>query len=261
MRLAEAQALFHALATGGAVPADEAARLVVSTPGLDARERIGIYAGMYVARLVEALRADFPKVARLLGDERFHALGEAYARAHPSDDPDLGRFGRRLPAFLGAHPAPERPELADLAALEWARSEVFLEAEARAAGPEELALDPGAFAAARLRLAPALRLVVAGHDVAPLWRALEREEPPPPPAPGAAALAVWRNGFDVFHAALDPEEAAALRRALAGAPLAEVCAAFGGREDAAGAAFAALSSWVDDGWIARVDPGGRTAAA
>ena len=260
MTLAETQAAFHALATGGEVPRDAAERIAISTPGLSAGERIGIYAGMYVARLVEALAADHPMLRRLLGEERFAVLGEAYAREHPSGDPDLGRFGRHLAAYLRRRPAPDRPDLADLAALEWARSEVFLEAPAEPAGRGDLALEPASFLAARLRFVPALRLLRAGHAVAPLWRALEREEPPPPPAPGSAAIAVWRSGFDVLHAGLDADEAAALERALGGRPLEEVCAAFEEREDGAEAAFAALSSWVDDGWIARVEPPARRAS-
>jgi hypothetical protein len=66
-------------------------------------------------------------------------------------------------------------------------------------------------------------------------------------------VAVWRSGFDVFHAALEEDEAAALGRALAGEPLAHVCEAFGERADAAQAAFEALSSWVDDGWVAGIE--------
>jgi hypothetical protein len=252
VRLAETQALFHALVTGDA-PAGAAERIAVSTPGLDAEERVGIYAGMYRARLVEALAADFPKLKRLLGDERFWALGVAYAAEHPSEDADLGRFGRNLAAFLRRHPSPDRPDVADLAALEWARSEVFFEASAEPLRREDLALAPEAFAPARLRFVPALRLVEGTHAAAPLWRALEVGELPPAPAPGPEAIAVWRNGFEVFHASLVPEEADALARALGGAALAHVCGAFAGLAEPAAAAFAALSSWVDDGWVAGVD--------
>jgi len=252
--LAETQALFHALATGEEIGAAEAERLVLSTPELPAAERIGIYAGMYASRLVDALRADFPKLAALLGEERFRVLGEAYARAHPSAAPDIGRFGRHLAGYLRAYPARGRPDLSDLAALEWARSEAFFEAPAGPAGREDLAaLGAERFAAARLRLVPALRLVRLEHGVVPLWRALEDGAPPPPPVPGASAAAVWRRGFDVLHAAIGPEEALALEAALRGEALGEICGAFAGREDAAEAAFAALGSWLDEGWVARVD--------
>ncbi len=255
MTLAETQAAFHALATRAADPPSAAEDFLVGSPELGAAERVGIYADMYLWRLADALREDYPKLAALLGDERFLALAEAYARQHPPDRPDLGQFGRHLPAFLRRFPAPERPDLADLAALEWARSEVFFEAPSPSAGHDALAgLGPEAFLDARLELVPAFRLLVLDHDAAAAWKLLERGEPAGPPAPGPAAVAVWRAGFDVFHARVGPDEAVALRAARGGEPLARVCAAFGGAADPAGAAFAALASWLDEGWIAAVLP-------
>jgi hypothetical protein len=50
------------------------------------------------------------------------------------------------------------------------------------------------------------------------------------------------------------DEARAIETALTGAPLPRVCAAFERRQDPAAAAFAALSSWLDEGWIAGVEP-------
>jgi hypothetical protein len=98
------------------------------------------------------------------------------------------------------------------------------------------------------------RLLAVEHDAAGLWRALERGELAPPPAPGIHALAVWRGGFDVFHTGLDLEEATALEGVAAGDPLSRVCAAFAGCEDAAQAAFAAITSWFHEGWIAALEP-------
>jgi len=80
---------------------------------------------MYLFRLVEALREDYRLVARLLGDDAFFALCAGYVGAHPSRNPSLARLGAELPAFLRERPAP-RPDLADLAALEWARAEAFI---------------------------------------------------------------------------------------------------------------------------------------
>lgn len=244
--LAGQQRAFHAAATGpgGLLPG-----LLRDTPGLDAVAGAGLYAGMYLARLEEALEADFPALSAVLGPDRLHALAHAYAAAHPSDDPDLGRFGRHLPAFLAAHPG-ERPDLADLARLEWARAEVLVAADAVPAGRESLAaLGSGRFPRARLRLVPALRLLELAHDTPAVWRAHERGEPPPPARAAELRVAVWRTGFDVVHGALEPREARALAAAARGASVAVVLAAFDG-EGAAAAGFAALTSWLDEGWIA-----------
>jgi hypothetical protein len=252
--LAETQALFHEVLTGG--PDASPARLeacFAGTAELPAADRLAIYAGMFLSRQVEALRQELPRLAAFLGEERFGGLCQDYLRQHPSEHHDIGQLGRHLAAFLRRHPDPSRPDLADLAELELARDAVFLEAPAAAVGPEALAALPeGSFLEARLRFVPALRLLAQDHDVAALWRSLERGEEPGPPKAGPAAVAVWRTGFDVFHAALDPAEAAALASALAGEPLSRVCAAFGEGESAAAAAFAALSSWLEEGWVAGV---------
>ncbi|WP_242336669.1 MULTISPECIES: DNA-binding domain-containing protein [unclassified Anaeromyxobacter] len=251
MRLAETQAAFHALATRAADPPCAAEDFLVGSPELLALERIGIYADMYLWRLTDALREDYPKLAALLGDERFLEVADTYAREHPSDRPDLGQFGRRLPAFLRRSPAPERADLADLAALEWARAEVFFEAPATPVARDALAvLGPDAFLDARLVLPPALRVLSLGHDAATLWRRLEDGEQPDAPIAIPTAVVVWREGFEVFHGRIELDEARALDAARAGDPLASVCALFGQREDPAAAAFAALVSWFDQGWIA-----------
>ncbi len=253
MTLAETQAAFHALATRAADPPNAAEEFLVGAPDLPAGERIGIYADMYLWRLTDALRDDYPKLAALLGDERFLALAEAYAREHPSDRPDLGQFGRHLPAFLRRFPASERADLADLAALEWARSEVFFGAPATPVARDALsALGPDTFLDTRLQVIPALRILALGHDAATLWRRLEDDEPADAPIASPTAMVVWRKGFEVFHGRIELDEARALDAARAGDPLASVCAAFGQREDPAAAAFAALASWFDEGWIAAI---------
>lgn len=262
MTLAETQAAFHALATRGAAPPLPADDFLVGSPELPAAERVGIYADMYQWRLTDALREDYPKLAAVLGDERFLALAEAYAREHPSDHPDLGQFGRHVPAFLRRFPGCERADLHDLAALEWARSEVFFDAPVPPLGRAALAaLDPAAVSAARLEVIRALRVLRLEHDVLATWRRLEHGETAGPVLAAPTAVVVWRTGFDVFHSVIEPDEASALELAGAGERLAAICEAFEGREDPATAAFAALASWFDEGWISAVVSPGTTRPA
>ena len=257
MTLLETQRLFHAAITGAAPPAGLRA-CFADTPGLAAEDGVALYAGMYRARLGEALRETFPALARHLGEARFAALAGDYLTRHPSAHHDVGQVGRSLPAFLRRHPAPDRPDLCDLAALEWARQRAFFAPPSSAAGPSAFAaLAPTAFASARLRLSPALHLLALGHDVAPAWRALSAGEAAGPARPGAVRVAVWRRGFEVFHAALAAEEAEALRRARAGAGLGEVCEPFAAGADPAEAARAALAGWLGEGWISAVVPARR----
>ncbi len=253
MTLAETQALFYAALSGSpdATP-ERIASCFAGTAELPAGERVGIYAGMVLWRQVDALRQDFPKLAALLGDEPFFALARAYVQEVPSRCGDLGRRGEALAGWLRRRPGLPRPDLADLAELEWARAEVFFEAALPPARAEALSrLGPEPFAAASLRLVPALRLLDLECDAPALWRRIEDGEAPGEPVPRPTAVAVWRPEHQVFHATRPRPEAEALRRSAAGAPLSEVCAAFEGPE-AAREAFEAIGSWFAEGWVAEV---------
>ena len=250
----------------GARPANEA---FTSFGALDAGARLSIYADMFLWRQVDALREDFPKLAAVTGDHAFFELASDYLHHHPSTHPSLGRLGDALPSFLAeraaARPAgaahadfaahadcgghahlagAARSDLADLAALEWTRNQVFEEAHAPVADASLLQqhADAGAL---RLAFTPALRLLSLPHDVVALWTALDEGLEVPAPLPSPTHVAVWRKEFLVLHAAISETEATALRRALDGAPLAVICDVF----DDVPPALAAVASWFAEQWI------------
>jgi hypothetical protein len=187
------QELFWGLITApeGVRPAldDLTRRGLLEGPGLDGLfvgddrlssvERLDIYANMYFFRLLDCVREDFPKVAAAIGGDRFHNLVTDYVLRHPSRHPSLRYLGQRFPAFIAAHPiAGERPWLADLARLEWARADLFDAPDAGALGREDLARLPEDRAGeARLRLVPAFALLRFDFGVVPLWRDLEDGAP------------------------------------------------------------------------------------
>jgi hypothetical protein len=252
MRLAEAQQLFWSLAArGDGTRARHASEAFVGTPDLSAAGRMEIYANMFVWRQIDALREDFPKLVALMGDEAFYALGEAYVRAHPSGHYSLSEFGRHLAGFL-QECSVGRPDLSDMAALEWARAEVFEAAVVPVASPECLrTLARADFANRRLTVVPALRLLRLQHDVLETWRRIEEGAAVSRPRRSVTFAAVWRKEFDIFHVRLDAEEAGALERAMAGEPIGVVCEAFANRPDAVEAALHAVGSWFAEGWIAQ----------
>jgi hypothetical protein len=250
LSLAETQSIFWN-ALQGDVDEAEIDRCFVGSTDLPALERVEIYGNMYVWRIVDALREEFPKVASLLGDDAFFDAMAEYIGQEPSESPDLGQMGRRLPEFLKSYAGP--PGLADLAALEWARSQVFLEADAPSAAATALAgVASEDVPAVRLQVIPALRLLSFEHSPLQVWQQIEDGEPPGVPDAAAGHAAVWRREFDVFHVSLNTEEAEALRRCVAGEPLERVCDAFAGHDDAATTAFAAIASWFAEGWISGV---------
>jgi hypothetical protein len=221
------------------------------------------FVGTFVhGRGASRLRLAYPMTTRLLGDAQLGTVAQQYVRwwrsrgTHTSAEPaSLSRFLRHAPSSL-------RADLPDLAALEEARTAVALEPQPEAIGASELAgLAPRAFLSAQLRFVAALRVLVLDHDALSLWRSVSAASPPDPPERVPTVAVVWRDRADVFHAKLDLEEALALESALAGDPLVRVCAAFGRGSDPARAAFAALASWFDEGWIAAVVSPGATRPA
>lgn len=219
---------------------------LVSGGALDAAERVHIYAEMYRLRTRDALREDFPHTAELLGDD-WDATVDAYVDRFHSEHPSLHRLGRSFVAFLG-----ERNGLGDLAALEWARSEAFVELDSPVATQASIAeLGPEKLPAARIALSKSVRLLELTYDADAVWRALDKQKKRPAFKKKALKLVVWRKGDAVFHVAVEADELEALRRAQSGATVAEVLEAFAGREDPAKAAFTALASWLNEEMISR----------
>lgn len=233
----------------------EISRIVAAGSTLGPAERIDIYAQMYFWRQVDALREDFPALAALLGEEHFPELVAAYLKVHPSEHPSLGRLGDRLAGFLREHVAEgARADLADVASLEWARSEVFVELDAVPLPRSAFSnLAPDAFAQSRLRLIPGMRLLSLQHDALGPWHAVEHAGPPPEPSARKQHLLVWRKHWSVFHVEVASDEAQALRWAREGRPVAEFCEAFAERESPAEAAFKALQSWLSEELVAGIE--------
>jgi hypothetical protein len=249
------------------VSREELARVIAGDGRASAIERLDVYANMYFFRILEVLRGYFPRLLAALGDDAFHDLVTDYLLRHPSRHPSLRYVGRHLPAFVRAEgPGRARPWLAELAALEWARLDVFDRADDPLLSREALAaLAPEAFAELPLALIGAHELVPARHAIELVWREAGADAAPasgpaaapsdPPLAGDGPALLVWRRGAEVFHRRLPSAEQRALALvgaggAGAGVSFGALCAALaadaGSDEEAAGQAAALLGRWLAD---------------
>jgi hypothetical protein len=211
---------------------------------------------MYFFRLLDILRADYEAVLAVVGDAAFHNLVTDYLCACPSTHPSVRNVGAGLPPYLRSHAfVADRPWLAELAALERARVEVFDGADAEPLTLDELrALAADDFARLPLPLVPSRAVVEARFAVDDVWRAVDQGATVRRPAPEPRTLIVWRHQLAVHHRPLDPGEGEALARAQAGAPFGLICDLFAQElpvEAAAAAAFRMLARWVTDGLIAR----------
>ena len=248
MNLAQLQSALFSLVTADRqmkVSADE----LVAAGALTAEQRVHVYAAMYVARTQDSIREDFPKVSKLLG-VAFESTVAAYVDRYPSTHFSLSMLGREFPKFLRESSS---IRLADLAQLEWMHCSVFVARDCEPLTARALAgMDPEKFAAATLEFIPALQLAWLTHDVRALWRAIENEEELPEVEPGKTPLLVWRKEHEVFHVALEHDEAMAIEALQQGGTIGAACEAFAERADPATAAFTAIGSWFSESMVARV---------
>jgi hypothetical protein len=222
--------------------------------GLGPAARIEVYADMYRARLIDVLREDFPRVLAILGEDEFRALACRYLAQHPSTHPSLRYVGRHFASFVAQ--AAVGPVLSDLARLEWARMEVFdaPDTEPLRLGDLE-SLAPGEWPALRLRPISACLVVESHWPVHQIWAdagapgfgAMVGE-------PADTAVRVWREGFDVSHAAMGALERRVFPLLERGEPFARLCEAAddgGDPEAAARGVGGLLMRWLEDGLLAR----------
>ncbi len=227
-----------------------AAEAMVGGGTLTPDERVDIYAEMFALRTQDSIREDFPKVTQLLGDG-FGDTVRAYVARYPSTHYSLSMLGKQFPQFLRDTGS---VRLGDLAMLEWLHADMFVARDAEPLTAAALqGLDPEKFAAGKLHFIPGLALAWVTHDVRALWRAIEDGGPLPEADVGRTPLLVWRKGHEVFHVAIEHDEAMAIEALQRGEVIGVALEAFAERPDPAVAAFTAIGSWFNEGMIARVE--------
>lgn len=183
--------------------------VVAESRGLSAHERLAVYTGGYVLRLLDCMRADFPVLRGFVGDSVFDAFAKAYVITMPPASHSLYDLGADFPRFLeetkpknwaldaGVNAMLDLPP--ELARLERARAEVL-----RARGTEN---DPPAveqispFAAfgesLTLQTTPCLRLLEMKFPLVDFLKSSDRGERTEPPEARASFVAVGRSNYRV----------------------------------------------------------------
>lgn len=229
----------------------------------DAANRLAVYQQGYRIRLREALATEFPGLALLAG-RRFARLLDDYIAAQPSTHFNIRWHGEGLARFL-ARTAPwrERPELAEMAQLDWAISTAFDAADHATASAADLAgIAPEAWAALRLHPLPHARLLTVTCNVDAFRRAADRGEPRPALRRWRLArhLLVWRPALEVRYRQVAAAELPALLGALDGEPFAHLCERLARRHGVAALPrmAALLAQWLEDGLIGQLALPGET---
>ena len=118
-----------------------------------------VYRNTVMKACIEALQANYPSVARLVGEPWFRAAAAVYVAAHPAQDPCLLHYGNAFADFLADfEPASSWPYLPDVARLDRLRTECHVAADAVPLEPAMLAgMAPERLGACVLRPHPAAR--------------------------------------------------------------------------------------------------------
>jgi Putative DNA-binding domain len=217
--------LLHALFTTNNIAAK-----AINTPaiGINKSTERGMqtYRANAAASARRSLRAAYPVIAQLIGDEAFEHLARDYWAQQPPTRGDLAQWGGELAGFIARISALQtEPYLSDVAKTEWALHTAATAAD-HAADLATLALlteqDPDALT---LQLAPGTALIhsqypVASMMTAHLYASPGFEEVGQKLHQKAAETAlVWRQGLRPMVSSCMTGEAAFISQLLAGKSL------------------------------------------
>jgi len=243
----------------GHLPSGRVGEVILPSKTLTPVERVGIYHGMYLLRMEEALESDYPALQHFLGPSGFRTLVAGYVMAFPSRSYTLNRLGDHVPEYVKAAPGVPRREFChDLARLELMVTQVFdgpetksLPAEAIAAVPED------AWERARLTPVAAFRLGAFRYPVNAYLDSMRGESHDhPKPRLKDSRVAIFRRDYAVRRVDLTRPAYDLLADLVAGKPLGDAVTAAlrrgsrrGPREDEL---FRWFRDWVSLGMFARV---------
>lgn len=165
---------------------------IVGGNNIHATRRLDVYRNAYYIRLQEALAHDFPVLLALMGEAAFGREMAAYLKACPSTSPSLRYIGRQLPDYLANR---NKPQLADLARLEWAVLKAFDAGDACVLSMDDMQhILPDAWQELHFELHPSVSVLEPVNYVFTVWNAHRRNQPLPDRGTEAITpLLVWRN--------------------------------------------------------------------
>ncbi|MEX0341351.1 MAG: putative DNA-binding domain-containing protein [Erythrobacter sp.] len=229
------------------------------------RERapgLAIYRNNYRTSLVEALRSTYERTERLVGEDAFRRAAAHHCIVHRPGSWTLDLAGAGF-AETCAELFANDPDVAELAALEWAMHGAFSARNALPLATAEFAAACAAFTEGewedlKLTLVPDLRCTSATYDLVRLWSSLAEPDAEADlvSLAGHHCALIWREGERPVFVIRPAWEGDALAAFRTGASFGEVCAQLIdklGEEAAVAEAGAMLARWVGEGLVERLD--------
>jgi hypothetical protein len=221
----------------------------------DAESRLSIYRNGYRIRLHDALKPEFVGLQCLAG-KSFDTLLNKYVAAHPSGHYNIRWYGSGLAAFLDyAMPWRSKPQLAEMARVDWAISTAFDAADESCKSIADLSEVPAdVWAGLQLVLQGNLQIITCHYNADAFRRAADRAAPRPRLRAYAEPrqMLVWRKATTVHYRVLEEDEWQVLGAAIRGESFASLCghlAQFHGEETAMARMVSLLQGWLESGLI------------
>jgi hypothetical protein len=145
---------------------------LVGPDGALSAKRFAVYRNNVVVGLIDALKANFPAVCCIVGEEFFRAMARVYVVSQPPVTPILLDYGAGFADFIGEfEPAESLPYLADVARIERAWTEAYHAREAIPLAADQLTeISSDQAADICFKLHPTLRIVRSRFPALTIWR-------------------------------------------------------------------------------------------
>jgi len=228
------------------IPLPRVPELILPSRMLSPSERVGIYHGMYLLRMEEALASDYPALKHFLGDDSFFELVRGYVQVHPSRSYSLNPLGDHLPEYIQSAKGVRRPGFCfDLARLELAVSKVFDAPETAPLTEAAIAaVPPDAWETACLEPIVAFRLLAFRYPVnAYLQTVQDDDHDHPRPRLKDTWVGVYRRDYSLYRLDLTRAAHDLLKELVSGVPLGEAISHTLRREGSRAPSESELSSW------------------
>lgn len=163
---------------------------LIDQQGRPVQKRFDVYRNNVASGLTRALEAAFPVIRALVGEVFFGAMAVEFLRTHPPKSRLIMLYGEDFPPFLATFPpVAHLGYLPDVARLEQALRESYHAADAPPLPADDLSNLPEAtLLQARLRLAPAVRVLQSDWPIFSIWTANITGGPAPVMEPQSVAI-------------------------------------------------------------------------
>lgn len=203
------------------LPWQDALKFIKPSETLTQLERIGLYRSMYILRLVDVLKIDFPSIAYFLGEKGYRRFVENYLQVYPSQSYNLNNLSYDVPNFIKASTNLRRKDfLYELASLELMLSHIFNLEETPVLTKEDIAkVSPEIWETARIVPIKAFHLFAFHYNINDYLEAVQNDEKPPRIRNVNTWVAVYRRDYKLWRLPLSEDAYNMLKDIVDGKPL------------------------------------------